>query len=149
MKVSDVMEREVITVPQSATYQEAARILRTHKISGAPVVDEAGKLVGMLSEKDLFRVLYPRYDSFYKSPEDYLDFESREQKIKEVILHPIIDFAARDIIIITTDAPIMKAGALMLARGVHRLPVVDGENLVGLITRRHVFGKVLERHFTD
>jgi CBS domain-containing protein len=146
MKVSEVMQRDVVTIRQSATYEEAARVLRDNEITGAPVVDDNGKLVGMLSDKDLFRVLYPRYSSFYESPEDYLDFESRERKIKEVVLHPIMDFAAKDVLVIDIETPIMKAGALMLAHGVHRLPVLEGGVLVGLVTRHHIFGKVLDLH---
>ncbi|HBS59361.1 MAG TPA: hypothetical protein DEA44_08855, partial [Firmicutes bacterium] len=47
MKAKDIMVREVVTVNQSATINEIAKILNEHKISGAPVVDDAGKLVGI------------------------------------------------------------------------------------------------------
>ena len=146
MKVSDVMISEVVTIPETATYKDAVILLLGAKISGAPVVNKHGEVVGMISEKDLFRVLYPKYNSFYNSPEDYLDFESREDKIKEVILHPICDFMAKDIITVEDHFPIMKVGALMLAKGIHRAPVVNKgtRKLLGIITREHIFSKVLD-----
>ncbi|MEK7077096.1 MAG: CBS domain-containing protein, partial [Patescibacteria group bacterium] len=62
MKVKDVMGKDVVTVSPETTYEEAARLLDGHKISGLPVVDKGGNLVGMLSEKDLFKALYPKYE---------------------------------------------------------------------------------------
>jgi CBS domain-containing protein len=149
MKVGDVMVREVVTIPVTATYGDAVNILRESKISGAPVVDTDRQVVGMLSEKDLFRVLYPRYNSYYEDPANYLDFEHRENKITEVRLHLIKDFISLDVVVVEETTPIMKAGALMLARGIHRLPVVRGGSLVGLVTRRHIFRRVLDQHLPE
>ena len=143
MKVYDVMISPVVSISDQATYKEALEVLKTANVSGGPVIDSSGKVVGMISDKDLFRVLFPRYRSFYEKPEDYLDYESRENKIKEVALHPIIDFMEKDIVLVEHDTPIMKAGALMLARGIHRIPVVADGELVGIITRSEIFKRVI------
>jgi CBS domain-containing protein len=146
MKAKDVMRTTVITLHQSATYEDAGRLLYTRKISGVPVVDDDNKLVGMISEKDLFRVLYPFTGSFHEHPEQYLDHERREDKIEEIKKNRIERFMSRDIIVISPEDPIMKVGAIMLARGIHRLPVMEGDKIVGIISRRDIFKNVLKKH---
>ncbi len=55
IKVEDIMTRDVVTVHQDLTMEEAANILLEHKISGAPVVDDTGKLCGVITQTDIFR----------------------------------------------------------------------------------------------
>ena len=57
VKVKDIMTRDPITVPPDYTVEETAQVLLGNKISGAPVVDPAGKVVGIITQTDLFRVL--------------------------------------------------------------------------------------------
>ena len=57
IKVKDIMTRDVITVPPNYTVEETAQVLLKNKISGAPVVDADGQLVGTITQTDLFRVL--------------------------------------------------------------------------------------------
>lgn len=57
VKVRDIMSRNPITIPENYTVEEAAEILRDHHISGAPVMDAQGRMVGMISQNDLFNAL--------------------------------------------------------------------------------------------
>jgi len=57
IKVRDIMSRNPITIPENYTIEEAAEILRDHHISGAPVMDAHGRMVGMISQKELFNAL--------------------------------------------------------------------------------------------
>ncbi len=57
IKVKDAMQSDVITVKRTNSIHEAARVLRENRISGAPVVDDDGKLVGIISEGDIMRLL--------------------------------------------------------------------------------------------
>ena len=57
IRVKDIMTKEVITVPPDFTVEETAQVLLTNKISGVPVVNDAGRLVGMITQTDLFRVI--------------------------------------------------------------------------------------------
>lgn len=146
MKVKQVMKTDIITVNKNQTYREVVKILLKKRLSGLPVVDDQGKLVGLISEKDLFRVLYPFYRSFYEHPELYMDLEEREDKICEIADDPIAKFMTKEVYVISPEAPIMKAGALMLAKNVNRLPVVENGKLVGLVTRRDIYHAVLKYH---
>lgn len=147
MKVRDLMRTEIVTVPLGSTYAEVMRILCDNKISGAPVVDEKGALVGLVSEKDLFRILYPFYQSYYLHPEQYTDHEEREKKAGEIKNHKVEIFMTKMVYTVHPDVPIMRAGALMLSKNVHRLPVVEGSDLVGLISRRAIYRAIMESNY--
>lgn len=145
MRVRDVMSTEVITITPDTTYEEAVKLLIHHRYSGFPVVSKDGLIVGMLSEKNLFRGLYPRYEDFMSDPAAYI----RRQEDQESIIHdlrkqPIEKFMYREVVTIGPDAPIMRAGGIMLARNFYRLPVVEGGKIIGMVTREHVFSNILK-----
>lgn len=146
MKVRSVLEKNVITLRENTTYEEAAKILHDSEISGAPVLDEKNDLVGILSEKDLLKVLFPYYASFSTNPESYLDFEERENKIKEVRDKPISNFMAKKVISVDPETPIIKAAGTMLARGFHLLPVVENGKLIGIVSRENIYRAILRNH---
>ncbi len=83
MKVGEIMEKDVIAIKKGTLYQRVAEILIKNRISGAPVIDDNGKIVGVVSEKDLFKAVYPDYKDFYETPEAYLDFEKLEEEAKK------------------------------------------------------------------
>lgn len=140
------METKVITVSPEATYQEVARLLYEQNISGALVMI-GDELVGVISEKDLYRVLYPYYKSYYESPESYTNLEMRESKAKEIQDKPIANFMTASPITVAPLDPIMKAGALMLARNISRLPVVENGKVVGIVTRKMIYRAIMKKNF--
>jgi CBS domain-containing protein len=147
MQVRDVLEKNVITVHPDATHEEASRLFYESKISGAPVVDGAGRLVDMLSDKDLFKALYPSYRSLFETPEYYLDQEAREADIHDIKHRRVSEMMSTAVFAIHPDTPVLRAGAIMLSKGVHRLPVMEDNKLVGIVTRDHIYKTILSRHF--
>ena len=147
MKVRDVMTTEVRTVRPETTYAEAARLLFKYKFSGLPVVDEKGELIGMLSEKDLFRALYPRYAEYIQESARFTDHEAREAEAASLRREPIAKFMSRTLHTIHPDAPILKAGGVMLVHQIHRLPVLESKTLVGIVTREDIYSAILKTHF--
>lgn len=146
MKVRDVMQVRVISVPETATYEEVARLLHVYNISGLPVLDSTGNLVGVVSEKDLFRILYPNYSDFYMNPESFLDLEAREHHVSMVRGRKVVEFMSRNIVTVHPDDLVMKAGSIMLTKNMHRLPVVMDGELKGIISRRDIFKNILQKH---
>jgi len=146
MKIRDVIPKhKPVVIRADTTYQEAVEILYDNHISGAPVVDKNGKMIGLVSEKDLFRAVHPSYKRFYKHPEKYLDFENREKKMKDLKDTKVTDYMIKKVVTACLDDPLLKIGALMLARGIHRIPIVENGGLIGVVTRRRIYGNVL-RH---
>jgi len=146
MKVRDVMITPVVTVSPATSYEETARLLYENHFSGVPVTGDDGKLLGIVSEKDLFRAMYPRYEEYVLEPHAYLDQEVREGEIRTIRKQPIGKFMNTKVVTIEADAPILHAGGLMLARGFHRLPVIDHGILVGIVTREDIYGAVFKKY---
>jgi CBS domain-containing protein len=134
MRIADVMTTDVITVRPETPLREVASLLAADRISGVPVVDAAGTLLGVVSEADILykerrrddprgvvaRVLGP------VSPEDSLKLEARTAV--EAMTAPALT--------VRQDATVSAAAGVMLDEGVNRLPVVarDG-SLIGIVTR--------------
>lgn len=139
--VGDIMIRDVITIPADATLSEVAALLTVKNISGAPVVDETGRMVGIISESDLLsetrrRAGLPQVGAFglFTLPQETL----------ERIYHNGATLLASEVMTkkVTTvpaDMSVSNAGDLMVRTKINRLPVVDdNENLIGIVTREDV-----------
>ncbi len=145
MKIKDIMTKKVITIPAHATLRLAASILAENEISGAPVVSEAGKLLGIVSEKDLFKALYPSHAEFYESPGVWIDLDAIEKKTVEAADKPVLDLMSKAVITVNPETPLMQVGSLMLVRGIHRVMVVDESGaIVGIATRRDIYRNILK-----
>lgn len=132
MLVKDVMTREVVSVTPSAPLKEAARLLVDRGVSGMPVVEE-GKVVGVLSERDFLikeqgRPESSRWLSWLTMPLAVADdVKLHARTVRGAMTSPAVT--------VTESTPIPVAARRMLEAGVKRLPVVDGEQLVGIVTR--------------
>ncbi|CAB1084201.1 membrane protein [Alkalispirochaeta odontotermitis] len=106
IKVKDIMTKDVITVPPDFTAEETAEVLQQNKISGAPVVDSKGMLVGTITQTDLFRVLISLTGVAKGGIQFGLQVEDRPGSIKEVA-DIIRTFGGRMVSILTSydDVP--------------------------------------------
>src|SRR6266702_1163094 len=152
MRAHQIMTRSVISVTPEATVLEAANVLLRSHISGLPVVNEAGKLVGIVSEGDFLRRSEigtqrkrGRWLRFVlgagQAATDFVQENGR--RISEVM--------TRDPLTITEDTPLEEIVTLMQKNGVKRLPVLRGEKLVGLVSRANLLQAVasLAREIPD
>ena len=146
MKVRDVMKRNVTVLSVGSTYEEVAGTMYANGFSGLPVVDSRMNLVGIVSEKDLFRALYPRYEEVARQPDGFRDPFELESEINTLRTSLVEEHMQRNVITVSPEADIMRAGGLMLAHGIHRLPVVEKGKLVGIVTRKEIYGSILERN---
>ncbi len=146
MQVGKIMTKNPVTIPDSATLLKTAKILKDNNISGAPVVNEDGDLVGIVSEKDVFKALYPSHAEFYDSPGIWVDLESLEEKTRDAIDKPVQDFMTRDVITVNSNASLMQVGSMMMVRGIHRIVVTTQDNRIeGIVTRRDIYQNVLNK----
>jgi len=136
MKASDVMSRNIISVDRDATIAEAIRLMLDNRISGLPVIDAAGRVIGILTEGDLLRRSEtgterhrPRWLEILMGPGrlagEYVRTHGR--KVEEIM--------TRDLVSVTPDTPLDEVVALMERRRIRRVPVLDGGVPVGIVSR--------------
>lgn len=145
MRVQSIMRKDVLTLPLGTTLRDAARLLAERGVSGSPVVDADGRIVGVVSEKDLFRALYPSEQEFVAAPEAWADDADILTRAHEAASRHVDEVMTRDVVAVTPDTSLVRVGALMLARGLHRVLVMDGGKLKGIVSRHDVYRKVLQR----
>jgi len=116
-----VMQREVISVLSHATIEDTIGLLRKFDISGAPVMDKGGLLVGVISEFALLEVIY-------------------DPSIRSA---PVARFMTRDVLTVTEQTPLSDVATVFVVHRVRRVPVVRDGRLVGLISRPDILNYVL------
>ena len=134
MKISDLMTRDVSTVTPATPLKEAATVLAGRGISGLPVVDPDGQVVGVLSEADVMvkqsgpREQHGGLFAWLVEPSDSLPAKLEATTAGEAMTAPAVT--------ISPERPVREAAARMLEAGINRLPVVDEEGrLVGILSR--------------
>ncbi|HYP62757.1 MAG TPA: CBS domain-containing protein [Acidocella sp.] len=136
MQVAELMNRNTLSVMPSSLVSDAARIMVAHRISGLPVLDEQGKLVGIVTEGDLLRRAEIGTDGaqagWLKSllmpsavAADYVQTHARH--VSGVMTH--------NPVFVTPETGIDEAAQLMFRKQIKRLPVLDHGKLVGVISR--------------
>jgi CBS domain-containing protein len=135
--VKDVMTTQVVAVRKDATYKEMAARLRQHRISAFPVIDDAGQVVGVVSEADLLaKEALVTGASSHPGHFDALRHRKDRPKAAAVLA---ADLMTSPPITIAATEPVTHAARLMYSCKVKRLPVVDAENhLVGIVSRADV-----------
>lgn len=134
MRVKDLMTTDVLTVRVTTQLKDAARLLAEHRISGLPVVDDDGRVLGVLSEGD---ILYKEtgmkdrpgfFERLLSVPATGFELKLAARTVGEAMSAPAVT--------IGPTRPVTVAATTMIDEGVNRLPVVDHEGrLVGIVTR--------------
>lgn len=134
MKVLDVMSDGVVTTTPDESLKQAAAKMVQARVSGLPVLDEAGKLIGIITEADFVRQEAARGEAGHMSLLGAL-FERREPPEPFTVGEAMTE----NPVVIRPDASLGEAARLMAAKGVKRLPVVDADGrLMGIVSRADV-----------
>ena len=117
IRVADYMTRNLVTLKPHVSVNDAIRILLENRISGAPVVDDSGSLVGVFSESDCLK-------------------GALQASYHETEIGSVAEYMTQDPQTISPDSSILDAAEIFIADHRRRLPVVDKGKLVGQISRR-------------
>jgi CBS domain-containing protein len=143
MRAHQIMTRRVLSVTTDTTIAHAANIMLENHISGLPVINEAGGLAGVVSQSDFIRRAEigtqrtrSRWLKFLVGPggiaSDFVHEQGR--KVGEIM--------TPDPITVTEDAPLDKIVFLMERHGIKRLPVIRGDQIIGIVTRTNLLQAV-------
>ena len=135
MLAKDVMRRKIVTVESWLTLQELAKVLEENGITGAPVVDANGAVLGVVSQTDLVHARresssgIPFYHRDVEEPIAALGIhfeESDRTRVEQIMTPGAISF--------NEETPVEKLAGAMLERHIHRVLITRGERLVGIVT---------------
>src|SRR5512136_1592768 len=139
LTAGDVMTREVITVKRETTIRDLAELFARHRISSAPVVDDSGAMIGIVTETDLIEqdknLHIPTVISLFDWV-IYLESDKKfEKELKKVTGQTVGDIFTEEVLTVTPGDPVSRAADIMTEQRVNAVPVVDGRKLVGIISR--------------
>lgn len=139
MKASDIMTPDVISADPDATVLQAARYMLQHHISGLPVIDKRGTLVGILSEGDFLRRRETHTD---RRPSRWLEFLMGPGKLAAEYTHThgskVSEVMTTKVHAVIEDTPLEKIVEMMEAHRIKRVPVLHGNKVVGIVTRANL-----------
>jgi CBS domain-containing protein len=139
MKASDIMTPGVISADPDATVLQAARYMLQHHISGLPVIDKSGALVGILSEGDFLRRRETHTD---RRTSRWLEFLMGPGKMAAEYTHThgskVSEVMTTKVHTVTEDTPLEKIVELMEKRRIKRVPVLHNNKVVGIVTRANL-----------
>lgn len=137
LKAKDIMTKDVITVTAATSIESLSEIFIKQNISGVPVVNDDGDLIGIVTENDLIsqnkRLHIPTvmriFDAFV-----VLESPSRiEKEIKRMTANTVNDMCTKNVITVTEDTPVEDIATIMSEKKVHLIPVVEGGKIKGII----------------
>jgi CBS domain-containing protein len=146
VNAADVMTRSILSVAPDASLVEAIRLMLDNRVSGLPVIDEAGQLVGILTEGDLLRRgetgterQRPRWLEILMGPgrlaSEYVRTHGRK----------IDDLMTREPISVAPEAPLDEIVKLMERHRIKRVPVIERDKLVGIVSRADLLRALARR----
>jgi CBS domain-containing protein len=147
MQVKEVMTDQVVTVRTEDSVEKCANLLLEHNISGLPVLDEDGKVVGMVTEGDLIRRASRMKAPGYLEILGGLIYLGSPKKFVDEILRAMSlsagEMMTRKVIAVSPEDTLEQAATLMTQNEVSRLPVIDAaDKLVGIVSRRDIMRRL-------
>jgi len=138
----DIMSREVHTIDLEASVEDLARRFLEVGVSVMPVLDAAGRLQGIVSETDLIARDQPLHIPTVITLFDwvvYLESEERfAQQVRKMTARKVREICTREVITCSPDATVPEIAALMVEKGIHLVPVVEQERLIGVVARHDI-----------
>lgn len=132
MKVEDIMTTNVRTITSDKKLGEVVSLMCIYRYSGIPVVDD-GKLVGTVSESDVLGKMFPRLEDLMGGMSG-VDYDAQMNQYSQVVDISVKDVMTKVVITVKPEMHILQAASMMVGRKFRRIPVADGDKLVGMVS---------------
>lgn len=142
LKAKDIMTRAVITVSPDMEIVNAAKILLENRINGAPVLDETGKLVGILCQSDLIaqqkKLPIPSFFTFLDGLITLTSMKQLEKQVQKIAAVTVAQAMTPNPVTVQPDTNIEAMAALMVDQSFHTIPVVEEGVLLGIVGKEDI-----------
>jgi CBS domain-containing protein len=142
LKARDMMTKDVVTATPDMEITQAARLLLENHFNGLPVVDDKGRLIGIICQDDLIvqqkKLPLPSLFTFFDGLIPLTSYRSLEKEVDKIVASKVSQAMTSDPITIGPDTSLEDIATLMVNNNVHTLPVVEGGRLVGIIGKEDV-----------
>src|SRR5918911_5774687 len=149
LTVRDIMETDVPVVSPDASTEEVLRLMRRHELPGVPVVNGAGRCVGIITEADLVLseegadLHLPHYFELFGGVVFLEPVQRFETRLRKAFGSKARDLMTEDPVTISPDATVEEAARVIARRKHNRLPVVEHGKLLGVVTRVDVLDALI------
>ena len=149
LKAKDIMTRAVITVSPDMEIVHAAKILLENRINGAPVLDETGKLVGILCQSDLIsqqkKLPIPSFFTFRDGLIPLTSMKQIEKQVQKIAAVTVAQAMTPNPVTVQPDTDIEVVAALMVDQNFHTIPVVDAGVLLGIVGKEDILKTLMPK----
>ena len=139
MKVSQIMAKDVKSLLPDMSAKEALEIIFSMQMSGLPVIDQQGKLLGMFTEKDILKNILPTYIESVGRFTYADDPKGIKSKVSALVNIKVKDIMRKEVITVDEDTSLSEVARIMLTQKIRRVPVLNKEGkVVGIVARQDV-----------
>ena len=134
MVVRDVMSTGVLTAKKTDTLRSVVIKMLSRHCGAIPVVEDDGKLIGLVAVRDVMIPLYPKYGDYVHDNVHSRDFVEMEEGFPSVLKKTVGDVMSQNPLTVSPDDPILEAASYMGLKHFRRIPVVEDGKLVGMVS---------------
>ena len=147
LKARDIMTKDVVSVTPDTEITQAAKLLLENHFNGLPVVDDRGKLIGIICQDDLIvqqkRLPLPSLFTFFDGLIPLTSYRSLEKEVEKIVATTVSQAMTLDPITIDPDSGLEDIATLMVNNNIHTLPVLEGGRLVGIIGKEDILRTIM------
>lgn len=143
MRVGDVMDRDLTALSEHVGLATAIEVISRHRLTGVPVLDDDGRVVGFISEKDIVKAALPGYFEYIQDPSFIPDFGQFQSRLKKIRNEPVSRYMHRDVISFTEDDSDFFVAMTLIRHNLKRAPVVREGLLVGVVNRTDLLERIM------
>ncbi|WP_456373571.1 CBS domain-containing protein [Thiolapillus sp.] len=147
MLVRDVMTKGARSVTEDTSIQEVASLMCLYRYSGLPVVD-GDKLIGFIAEKDVLAQLFPSVEDAMEGMAT-IDLKEKAREYKSIMNRKVGDLMTRGAKTVSPDMPVLKAAIIMANNRFRRIPVAEGDKLVGMLSLGDIHKAIFHQSLTE
>lgn len=151
MLVKEIMNTNIRTATPDSSISEVAMTMCFNKISGMPVVDDDYNIVGIISEKDILRAMYPNVNDYMGNGMEVgrVDFEALESEYRDLINLRVGDLMTKNVFAVLPESPILRAVSVMCVNMIRRIPVARGSKLLGIVSMGDVHKAIFQKNISN